>query len=120
MEINSTLAMREKWLYDTVASKTCMSHGVEWKEDIAKSFISLSSPLILEYDGIDNLGITHLSRSNKFAFQEDLNPKDFQKADLKINSSISIPFKYCGMPVRLGTPIGKDQPMPNRLKAVLF
>ena len=77
----------------------------------------MSSPLILGYDGIDNLGITHLSRSNKFAFQSDLNPEDFRKADLRIISSISIPA-HCGMPVRLGTSIGKDQPMPNGLKAV--
>ena len=52
--------------------------GVEWKEDIAKSFSKhLSSPLNLGYNGISNLGITHLSRSNKLAFQEDLNPEDF-------------------------------------------
>ena len=66
-------------------------------------FKNLSSPLIIGYDGIDNQGITHLSRSKKFAFQEDLNPE--------------IPA-HCGMPVRLGTSLGKDQPMLNGLKAV--
>ena len=80
-------------------------------------FKNLSLPLILGYDGIENLWITHLSRSNKFAFQEDLNPDDFEKADLQIVNSILI-LSHCGMPVRLGFSIWKVQLMPNGLKAV--
>ena len=46
-------------------------------------FENLSSPLMFGYNGIDNLGINHLSRSNKFAFQEDLNLESFERLTFK-------------------------------------
>jgi hypothetical protein len=42
-------------------------------------FKKISSPLILGIDAIDNLGLTYLSRTRSFMFQEDLNPEKFQK-----------------------------------------
>jgi hypothetical protein len=44
-------------------------------------FKNLSSPFILGMDAIDNLGITYLSRTLRLMFQNELNPKNFQKAD---------------------------------------
>ena len=83
-------------------------------------FRNLSTPLILGIDGIDNLGITYLSRTKSFVFQEEISHEEqFQKADLRILRQITIPA-HTGVPVRLGTTtIGrKDQPMPNGVKAV--
>ena len=40
-----------------------------------KVFKNLSSTLSLEIDAIDNVGITYLSRTKIFIFQEELNPK---------------------------------------------
>ncbi len=47
-------------------------------------FKNLSSPLILGIDAIDNLGLTYLSRTKSFRFQEELNTEKFQKADLTV------------------------------------
>jgi hypothetical protein len=63
-------------------------------------FKNLSSPLILGVDAIDNLGITYLLRTKSFTFQEALNPEKFQKADLRVISSLKIPA-HTGVPVRL-------------------
>ena len=81
-------------------------------------FKNLSSPLIFGIDAIDNLGITYLSRTKQFKFQEELNPEKFQKADLRIIATLKIPA-HTGIPVRLGTTIGARQsPMPSGVKAV--
>ena len=119
IEINSSPAMKDKWLYDTSASITCMPtskirsisinkrctkinspvraakaasvdtlmpDGVylfptEWNGNNILQQVSdlknLSSPLIFGYDAFDNLGIYHMSRSNKFGFQEELDPNEF-------------------------------------------
>jgi hypothetical protein len=80
-------------------------------------FKNLSSPLILGYDAIDNLGIYHMSRSNKFGFQEELDPNEFRKADLQIISTITLPA-HSGVPVRLRTSISRSTPMPHGIRAV--
>ena len=61
-------------------------------------FKNLSSPSILVIDAIDNLGMTYLSRTKCFKFQEELNPEKFQKADLKVIVTIKIPA-HTGIPV---------------------
>ena len=66
---------------------------------------------------IDNQVIYHMSRSNKFGFQEDLDPNEFKKADLKIISSIMLPA-HSGVPVRLKTSISISKPMHSGMKAV--
>jgi hypothetical protein len=58
----------------------------------------LSTPLILRIDAINNLGITYLSRTKSFIFREELDPENFQKADLsyqcpKISASTGIPVR---------------------------
>jgi hypothetical protein len=42
-------------------------------------FKNLSSPFILGIDAIDNLGITYLSRTKSFIFQESFGPKGLPK-----------------------------------------
>jgi hypothetical protein len=69
-------------------------------------FKNLPSPLILDTDAIDNLGITYLSRTKSLIFQDNLTPKDFQKANLKIIGTLKIPA-HTDPPVRLGTTLGK-------------
>jgi hypothetical protein len=50
--------------------------------------------------------------------QEAMNPDKFQKADLRVISTLKIPA-HTGVPVRLGTTIGNSQnPMPGGITAV--
>jgi dUTPase len=81
-------------------------------------FKNLSSKLILGIYAIDNLGITYLSKTKSFMFQEALNPEKFQKADLRVISTLEIPTTT-RVQVRLGKTIGNSQnPMPSGLMAV--
>ena len=69
-------------------------------------------------DAIDNLGITYLSRTKCFKFQEELNPEGSKKADLRVIATLKIPA-HAGNPVRLGTTTGARQNhMPSGVKAV--
>ena len=43
---------------------------------------NLAQEAILGIDAIDNLGITYLSRTKEFLFQEDIKKKKFERADL--------------------------------------
>ncbi len=58
-----------------------------------------------------------MSRSNKFGFQEDLDPVEFKKADLQVISTITLPA-HSGVPVRLRTSISRRKPIPGGMKAV--
>jgi hypothetical protein len=54
-------------------------------------FKNLSLPLILGIDAIENSGITYLSRTKSFMFQEELHTEKFQKADLRVICTLKIP-----------------------------
>jgi hypothetical protein len=73
----------------------------------------------LGIDGINNLGITYLSISQTFMFQEDIiSEAKFRKADLVTVKKTIIPARTC-VPVRLGTAIGRRHtPMAAGLKSV--
>ena len=43
---------------------------------------NLAQGAILGIDAIDNLGLTYLSRTKEFLFQEDITKKKFERADL--------------------------------------
>ena len=43
---------------------------------------NLAQGAILGIDAINNLGITYLSRTKEFLFQEDIKKKKFERADL--------------------------------------
>jgi hypothetical protein len=48
-----------------------------------------------------------------------MDPINFQKADLRVITTLKIPA-HSGLPVRLGTTIGKNQkPMPHGIQVVL-
>ena len=120
-KINSPIRAAKAASGDTLIPDGVYLFPMEWNgKKILQQvsvFKNLSSPLILGYDAIDNLGIYHMSRSNKFGFQEDLDPNEFKKADLQIISSITLPA-HSGVPVRVRTSISKSKPMPSGLKAV--
>ena len=82
-------------------------------------FQNLNTPLILGIDGIHNLGITYLSMSQTFMFQNEIiGEAKFRKADLMTVQKINIPARTC-VPVRLGTAIGRRHtPMAAGLKSV--
>jgi hypothetical protein len=81
-------------------------------------FKNLSSPLILGIDATDNLGVTYLSRTKSYMFQENLNPEIFQKTGLRIIGALKIPA-HTGVPLRLGMTIGSSQnPMPSGVVVV--
>jgi hypothetical protein len=67
---------------------------IEWNDKTVMQpvtgFKNLSSQLILGIDAIDNLGITYLSRTKSFLFQEDQHHEKFQKADLRVISALKI------------------------------
>jgi hypothetical protein len=82
-------------------------------------FQNLNIPLILGIDGIHNLGITYLSMSQTFMFQEDIiGEAKFKKADLMTVQKTNIPARTC-VPVRLGMASGRRHtPMAAGLKSV--
>ena len=82
-------------------------------------FQNLNTPLILGIDGIHNLGITYLSMSQTFMFQDEIiGEAKFRKADLMTVQKINIPARTC-VPVRLGTASGRRHtPMAAGLKSV--
>ncbi len=81
-------------------------------------FKNLAQPAILGIDGIHNLGITYLTETKEFVFQNDILQPKFAKADLKTMSVLKIPARTT-CPVRLGTAIGrKHTPMAAGFKSV--
>ena len=82
-------------------------------------FQNLNTPLILGIDAIHNLGITYLSMSESFMFQEDIiNEAKFRKADLVTVQKTLIPART-GVPVRLGMASGRRHtPMAAGIKSV--
>ena len=82
-------------------------------------FQILNTPLIIGIDAIHNMGITYLSMSQTFMFQEDIiGEAKFRKADLMTVQRITIPART-GVPVRLGTASGRRHtPMAAGLKWV--
>jgi hypothetical protein len=81
-------------------------------------FSNLQSEAILGIDAIDSLGITYLSRSKEFIFQETIKKSRFAKADLRTVSQLKIPA-HTAFPVRLGTSCGsRHTPMAAGLKSV--
>ncbi len=76
-------------------------------------------PLIMGIDAIDNMGITYLSMSQTFMFQEDIiGEAKFRKADLMTVQRITIPART-GVPVRLGTASGRRHtPMAAEIKSL--
>jgi hypothetical protein len=51
--------------------------------DAASNIVqNLTSLWIWGIDAIENLGVTYLSKTKSFRFQEDLSLENFQKADL--------------------------------------
>ena len=120
-KINSPIRAAKAASGDTLIPDGVYLFPMEWNgKKILQQvsvFKNLSSPLILGYDAIDNLGIYHMSRSNKFGFQEELDPNEFRKADLQIISTITLPA-HSGVPVRLRTSISRSTPMPHGIRAV--
>ena len=94
---------------------------LEWnKKRILHSvtvFQNLSTPLIMGIDAIHAMGITYLTSSGTFMFQQDIiGENKFRKADLMTVQKIVIPART-SVPVRLGTASGKRQtPMAAGLK----
>ena len=81
-------------------------------------YANLHTDAILGIDAIDNLGITYLSRTKEFVFQETLKQSRFAKADLRTVSVLKLPA-HTSCPVRLGTSCGKRHtPMAAGLKSV--
>ncbi len=82
-------------------------------------FQNLNTPLKFGIDTIHNLGITYLSMSQSFMFQEDIiNQAKFRKADLVTVQKIIVPART-GVPVRLGTASGRRHtPMAAGIKSV--
>jgi hypothetical protein len=71
-----------------------------------------SSIFLLGISTIDNLSITYLSQTKIFIFQEEFNQVNFQRACLRVISTLKIPA-FSGLPIKLGTTLGKKQePMP--------
>jgi hypothetical protein len=97
---------------------------IKWNEkkilQQGQVFKNLPIPLILGVDGIDNLGVEYCSRTKSFILQDEVShDEQFQKADLRIISQITIPA-HAGIPVQLGTSTAgrRNQPMPNGLQVV--
>ena len=68
--------------------------------------------------GIDNLGITYLSRTKEFLFQEDIKKKKFERADLNTVKLMHIPA-HTTCPIRLASSTGtRHTPMAAGLKCV--
>ena len=82
-------------------------------------FQNLNTPLIMGNDAIHHMGITYLSMSESFMFQEDIiGQNKFRKADLMTVQKITLLVRTC-VPVRLGTSSRRRQtPMAAGLKSV--
>ena len=81
-------------------------------------YSNLQSDAILGIDAIDSLGITYLSRTREFVFQETFKKNQFVKADLRTVNLLKIPANMA-CPVRLGTSSGRRHtPMAAGLKTV--
>ncbi len=79
---------------------------------------NLEQPTILGIDGIHNLGITYLTETKQFMFQNDILQSKFSKADLKTVSVLKIPTRTT-CPVRLATATGvRHTPMAAGFKSV--
>jgi hypothetical protein len=135
IKIKSGPILVGKWLFDTGAWITCVSlqqfrlipiERRPFKINLYKCearvmqtatvFKNLLSPLLFGIDAIDNSGITYLSRTKNFIFQENLEPKGFQKADFKIISTLKIPV-HTRLLVRLGPTLGRNkESMPGCIK----
>ena len=79
---------------------------------------NLAQEAILGIDAIDNLGITYLSRTKEFLFQEDIKKEKFERADLNTVKLIHIPA-HTTCPIRLASSTGRRHtPMAAGLKCV--
>jgi hypothetical protein len=79
---------------------------------------NLAQPRILGIDGINNPGITYLTETKQFIFQNEILQSKFSKVDLKTVSVLKIPARTTCM-VRLGTAIGaRTTPMAAGFKSV--
>jgi hypothetical protein len=96
--------------------------AMEWRckavVETVTVFKNLSLPLIVGIDAIGNFSIIYLFRNKSFIFQEELNPKTFQKADLRVVSTLKIPA-HTAILVGMETTIGKNQgAMTSGIQAV--
>ena len=79
---------------------------------------NLAQRAILVIDAIDNLGITYLSRSREFLFQEEIKKTRFERADLNTVKLMHIPAQTT-CPIWLASSTGRRHfPMTAGLKCV--